>query len=127
MAKRAVLQWIPRRRNLWGISGIAGREWRPTKKAGPRRCVFTISWTRRRKERLIPYGVYDMGRNMGWVSVGIDHDTATFAVATIRRWWRYMGRKSYPKARSLLITADPVAAAMEIAFTSVEVGTSTAR
>jgi Rhodopirellula transposase DDE domain len=56
--------------------------------------------------RAIPYGVYDLRTNSGWVSVGIDHDTAEFAVETIRRWWRWMGRKHYPRARQLLITAD---------------------
>src|SRR5271156_5416171 len=56
--------------------------------------------------RAIPYGVYDLGTNTGWVSVGMDHDTAEFAVATIRRWWRWMGRKHYPRAQRLLITAD---------------------
>ncbi len=56
--------------------------------------------------RAIPYGVYDLGTNTGWVSVGIDHDTAEFAVETIRRWWRWMGRKRYPEAERLLITAD---------------------
>jgi hypothetical protein len=54
----------------------------------------------------IPYGVYDLTRNAGWVSVGVDHDTATFAVRTISRWWQKMGRPRYPHARSLLITAD---------------------
>lgn len=56
--------------------------------------------------RAIPYGVYDLGTNTGWVSVGIDHDTAEFAVETIRRWWKWMGRKHHPKAQRLLITAD---------------------
>jgi transposase len=56
--------------------------------------------------KAIPYGVYDLGANTGWVSVGMDHDTAEFAVATIRRWWRWMGRKQYPQAQQLLITAD---------------------
>jgi len=58
------------------------------------------------KGRAVPYGVYDIGANEGWVSVGIDHDTATFAVESIRRWWQGMGAKRYPKARRLLITAD---------------------
>ena len=53
-----------------------------------------------------PYGVYDTAKNEAWVSVGIDHDTASFAVETIRRWWRYLGQKSYPSAKRLLITAD---------------------
>jgi hypothetical protein len=56
--------------------------------------------------KAIPYGVYDLARNAGWVSVGMDHDTAAFAVNTIRRWWRTMGRGAYPRARSLLIVAD---------------------
>ena len=56
--------------------------------------------------KAIPYGVYDLHRNEGWVSVGIDHDTATFAVRSIRRWWQHMGRPVYRDATSLLITAD---------------------
>jgi transposase len=56
--------------------------------------------------RATPYGVYDLGRNSGWVSVGMDHDTAEFAVETIRRWWRTMGQPAYPEATRLLITAD---------------------
>jgi len=56
--------------------------------------------------RVSPYGVYDRTANAGWVSVGIDHDTAAFAVATIRRWWLGAGRARYPAARRLLITAD---------------------
>src|SRR5439155_22216280 len=56
--------------------------------------------------KAIPYGAYDLTRNAGWVSVGVDHDTATFAVQTIGRWWRKMGRPRYRRARSLLITAD---------------------
>jgi len=58
------------------------------------------------KGKVAPYGVYDLGRNVGWVSVGVDHDTAAFAVESIRRWWRWMGHPSYPKAKRLLITAD---------------------
>jgi hypothetical protein len=56
--------------------------------------------------RATPYGIYDLGRNSGWVSVGMDHDTAEFAVETIRRWWRTMGQLAYPQATRLLITAD---------------------
>jgi len=56
--------------------------------------------------RAVPYGVYDIASNAGWVSVGIDHDTASFAVNAIRRWWQGMGRARYPDASSLLITAD---------------------
>jgi hypothetical protein len=56
--------------------------------------------------KAIPYGVYDLSRDEGWVSVGIDHDTASFAVHAVRRWWKIMGRRAYPHADSLLITAD---------------------
>jgi Rhodopirellula transposase DDE domain len=56
--------------------------------------------------KVIPYGVYDEATNSGWVSVGIDHDTAEFAVETVRRWWRHMGSQVYPQAKRLLITAD---------------------
>ena len=56
--------------------------------------------------RAVPYGVYDIAGNTGWVSVGVDHDTASFAVNAIRRWWQSMGRARYPDARSLLVTAD---------------------
>ena len=56
--------------------------------------------------KAIPYGVYDLTRDAGWVSVGVDHDTASFAVETLRRWWGRMGCVSYPAARRLLITTD---------------------
>ena len=56
--------------------------------------------------KAIPYGVYDLARNEAWVSVGIDHDTAELAVATLLRWWNMMGRKAYPNATKLLVTAD---------------------
>ena len=54
----------------------------------------------------MPYGVYDINNNVGWVSIGTDHDTACFAVNAIRRWWRTMGKKRYPKAKRFMITAD---------------------
>jgi hypothetical protein len=56
--------------------------------------------------KIIPYGVYDLSQNSGWVNVGISHDTAEFAVASIRQWWQMMGEKIYPEANELLITAD---------------------
>lgn len=58
------------------------------------------------KEKVIPYGVYELGRNCGWVNVGIDHDTAEFAVESIRRWWKQMGQEVYPQATEWLIMAD---------------------
>ena len=54
--------------------------------------------------KVAPYGIYDLDNSVGWVGVGISHDTAEFAVATIAKWWRRLGRRRYPKARSLLIT-----------------------
>ena len=56
--------------------------------------------------RAVPYGIYDIADNKGWVSVGVDHDTAAFAVNTIRRWWSTMGQARYPQAKRLMITAD---------------------
>ena len=56
--------------------------------------------------KVIPYGVYDLALNAGWVNLGIDHDTAAFAVASIERWWKQMGKQQYPHADKLLITAD---------------------
>jgi len=56
--------------------------------------------------RAIPYGVYDLATNSGWVSVGVDHDTSTFAVEAVRRWWKSMGSERYPQAQRLMITAD---------------------
>ena len=80
-----------------------GREWRP--KGKPER-VSTHDFPTKELGKVAPYGVYDVTRNAAWVSVGITHDTAQFAVATIEKWWRKMGRGAYPKARSVLITAD---------------------
>jgi len=83
----------------------AGREGHPKGQPEPVR-VHDFEIREPGKGKVAPYGVYDLGRNVGWVSVGVDHDTAAFAVESIRRWWRWMGRPSYPKARRLLITAD---------------------
>lgn len=92
-----------KKKELIGDFKNAGREWRPQ---GKPEKVRVHDFIDKRKGKAIPYGVYDLGRNAGWVSVGIDHDTAAFAVNTIRRWWHDLGRKRYPKARHLLITAD---------------------
>jgi len=77
-----------------------GREWRPKGQPEPVQ-VHDFG-----KQKDVPYGVYDLGRNAAWVSVGTDHDTSAFAVESIRRWWKMMGRETYPDARQLLITAD---------------------
>ena len=92
-----------KKKELVGEFKNAGREWRPQGK--PQR-VRVHDFLLPAKGKAIPYGVYDLTRNAGWVSVGIDHDTAAFAVNSIRRWWRTMGRRAYPRARTLLITAD---------------------
>jgi hypothetical protein len=80
-----------------------GREWRP--KGEPAR-VRTHDFPDEQQGKAIPYGVYDLAANAGWVSVGTDHDTAAFAVESIRRWWNAAGQAAYPGARRLLITAD---------------------
>ena len=81
----------------------AGREWRPT---GRPEEVNVHDFIDPRLKRAVPYGVYDINNNTGWVSVGTDHDTAAFAVNAIRRWWKAMGMKRYPKPKGLLVTAD---------------------
>ena len=92
-----------KKKELVGDFKNAGRQWRPQGQPEPVRVHdFLIP----ERGKAIPYGVYDLTRNAGWVSVGIDHDTATFAARTIGRWWRKMGRPRYRRARSLLITAD---------------------
>jgi transposase len=80
-----------------------GREWQPK---GQPECVRTYDFADKELGKVCPYGVYDQRANLGWVSVGTDHDTAEFAVESIRRWWYKMGRKRYPHATELLITAD---------------------
>ena len=92
-----------KKKELVGDFRNAGREWRP--EGHPER-VKVHDFKIPELGKAIPYGVYDLTRNAGWVSVGIDHDTASFAVQSIRRWWQTMGRGTYPKATSLLITAD---------------------
>ena len=92
-----------KKKELVGDFKNAGREWRP--KGLPER-VRVHDFMIKENGKATPYGVYDLTRNAGWVSLGIDHDTAAFAVHSIRRWWRVMGRSVYPKATSLLITAD---------------------
>jgi len=90
-------------KELIGDFHNGGREWRP--QGDPER-VRTHDFRDKKLGIAIPYGVYDLERNEGWVSVGIDHDTAEFAGATIHSWWRKMGSLVYPDAAELLITAD---------------------
>jgi transposase len=93
-----------KKKELVGQYKNAGREWQPT--GDPVRVKTHDFLDREGPGKAIPYGIYDIAANSGWVSVGTDHDTAAFAVASIRRWWHGAGRGDYPRARRLLITAD---------------------
>ena len=80
-----------------------GQEWRP--KGEPRK-VEDHDFPNREEGIAIPYGIYDVKRNVGWVNVGVDHETSVFAVESIYRWWKHMGNKLYVRAKELLICAD---------------------
>jgi transposase len=92
-----------KKKELVGDFKNGGQELRP--KGDPEK-VRVHDFIDKELGRATPYGIYDIARNSGWVSVGVDHDTAEFAVETIRRWWRSMGQPTYPRAKRLLITAD---------------------
>jgi hypothetical protein len=92
-----------KKKELVGDFKNAGREWQRKGEPEPVRVHDFID---KELGKVIPYGVYDTTRNEAWVSVGVDHDTAEFAVATLERWWREMGQKAYPDATELLVTAD---------------------
>lgn len=92
-----------KKKELIGDFKNAGREFQP--KGQPEK-VRTHDFIDETLGKAIPYGVYDIANNQGWVSVGTDHDTPEFAVASIRSWWRKMGRSAFPNATSLLVTAD---------------------
>lgn len=92
-----------KKKELVGEFKNGGREWRP--KGDPER-VRVYDFVDKTLGKVNPYGVYDPSANEGWVSVGVDHDTAEFAVETLRRWWDKMGRLRYPAATRLLVTAD---------------------
>ena len=101
--KAPVISVDTKKKELIGDFKNTGKELRP--KGDPEKVRvhdFLIS----ELGRANPYGIYDIGLNTGWVSVGVDHDTAEFAVESIRRWWRSMGQQAYPKATSLPITTD---------------------
>jgi hypothetical protein len=92
-----------KKKELIGDFKNAGREWQPVGEPVPVRVHDFID---KDLGKVIPYGVYDLASNAAWVSVGIDHDTPEFAVESIARWWRYMGKKAHPNASELLVTAD---------------------
>jgi hypothetical protein len=92
-----------KKKELVGNFKNAGRQWRLK---GCPELVLDHDFQIPENGKAIPYGVYDLTRNDGWVGVGIDHDTASFAVHTIQRWWRTVGRRAYPDAEALFVTAD---------------------
>jgi hypothetical protein len=98
-----VLSVDTKKKELVGQFTNAGRQWRP--KGEPVR-TRTHDFPDDSLGKAVPYGIYDLAANAGWVNVGTDHDTAAFAVESIRRWWTAAGRSDYPHARRLLITAD---------------------
>ena len=98
-----VISVIAKKKELIGDFKNAGSEWQPV---GAPEEVRVYDFIDSELGKVAPYGVYDLTTNSGWVNVGIDHDTAEFAVESIRRWWREMGAAVYPRSRRLLITAD---------------------
>jgi len=101
--RQPVISVDTKKQELVGDFKNAGREWRPQ---GTPEEVRVHDLIDKEFGKAIPYGVYDLASNEGWVSVGISHDTAPFAVASIRRWWTEMGAARFPHARKLMITAD---------------------
>jgi hypothetical protein len=107
--QRAVARGIPvlsvdtKKKELLGTFDNTGRRWRPAKT--PER-VQGHDFPAPAIPRAYPYGIYDLGRNTGFVNVGTDHDTGAFAVASLRGWWRHEGKRLYPRTRQLLLTAD---------------------
>ncbi|EQD50819.1 Rhodopirellula transposase family protein, partial [mine drainage metagenome] len=92
-----------KKKELVGSFANSGKTWRP--KGEPEE-VLVHDFIDPSLGRANPYGIYDIGRNEGWVSVGVDHDTASFAAESISRWWQKMGSVGYPDATELMITAD---------------------
>jgi hypothetical protein len=101
--RQPVVSVDAKKKELVGDFKNAGREWR---RRGKPEEVRVHDFIDPDLGKAIPYGVYDVKHNEGWVSVGMDHDTARFATEALRRWWKKMGSKRYPNAKELLITAD---------------------
>jgi hypothetical protein len=101
--KQPVISVDTKKKELVGDFKNGGREWHP--QATPEKALVH-DFPDDAIGKAIPYGVYDMARNEAWVSVGRDHDTPAFAVASIRQWWKMMGQRAYPNADHLFITAD---------------------
>lgn len=102
-AGQPVISVDTKKKELVGDFKNGGQEWQLKGRPEP---VRVHDFVDAELGKAIPYGVYDVGRNEGWVNVGIDHDTAEFAVESIRRWYLQMGKSSYPEATELLVTAD---------------------
>jgi hypothetical protein len=102
-AGEPVISVDTKKKELVGDFKNAGREWRPKGSPEP---VRVHDFKDKQLGKAIPYGIYDLASDEGWVSVGIDHDTAQFAVNSIRSWWEHLGRERYPNAGTLQITAD---------------------
>ncbi len=102
-AGEPVISVDTKKKELVGTFKNGGREWCPQ---GRPEAVNVHDFVDKELGKAAPYGVYDVAANIGWVNVGVSHDTAAFAVESIRRWWRRLGRERYPQARRLLITAD---------------------
>jgi transposase len=101
--QQPVISVDTKKKELVGDFKNSGQDWRPR---GKPEKVRVHDFVIPELGRAAPYGIYDLAQNTGWVSVGVDHDTASFAVETIRRWWHAMGKEKYPQAKRLLITAD---------------------
>jgi hypothetical protein len=102
-AQQPVISVDTKKKELVGDFKNAGREWRPQSEPEE---VQVYDFLSKASGRAVPYGIYDIASNDGWVSVGMNHDTSAFAVQTIRRWWHEVGCKRYPDARCLTITCD---------------------
>ncbi len=103
MRRQPVISVDTKKKELIGEYHNQGQEWQPKKAPIP---VKMHDFADQKLGKVIPYGIYDMVSNKGWVNVGIDHDTAAFAVASIKQWWQEMGSLMYGEASELLITAD---------------------
>jgi len=100
---RPVVSGDTQKKELGGEFKNSGQEWHPQGRAPQ---VKVHDFPDKKLGKAVPYGVYDLAHDEGWVSVGTNHDTAEFAAASIGRWWREMGRKRFPKAQRLMVTAD---------------------
>jgi hypothetical protein len=102
-SQRPVISVDTKKKELVGSYKNAGQTWRPK---GAPEAVNMHDFPDKELGKAVPYGVYDVGHNVGWVNVGCDHDTASFAIESIRRWWVHIGQPLYPRVRTLLICAD---------------------